>query len=497
MSCRLVGPAEAPGLWRFVGELARRQEALQPDSIVVGLTEGFFVTEVPVRLMPEDRVLDGRTLYLPAPYFGLLDGRELAAIIGHELAHFSGRDTVYSQRFAPIWTGLARAVATLHREEGSTPILLPASRLGLHAMHAFNTAVAHWSRVRELEADRAGSLVSGPEAAASALLRTGVIHAHVVAALGDAAGRPADAPPDLVADVLARVAAEGLGNPIEQVDRQQPHPTDSHPPVGQRLQVLGVAADPALALRAGRRAGAAERDIEAAFFTDWPRLRRSLSADFVADARRDRAAEEAWLLETAGAVPAEATQLHENSRAMTWAMAAIVGLVIANAAAAALYPHLYGIANNPPFAWGLAGLGALCALVASAIGWCMHHRSRVPFLTLTPDSLTSPLLRNRVAWKEVVDHRVLVGTTTTLELVFADEAPLPAVKFSRLRIGLSRRRHSLCVTSMGVRGMTPDAYADLIARYIAAAHARAALTRERSTPVSSKRSAARPETVEA
>lgn len=127
----------------------------------------------------------------------------------------------------------------------------------------------------------------------------------------------------------------------------------------------------------------------------------------------------------------------------------------------------------------------------------MHHRSRVPFLTLTPDSLTSPLLRNRVAWKEVVDHRVLVGTTTTLELVFADEAPLPAVKFSRLRIGLSRRRHSLCVTSMSVRGMTPDAYADLIARYIAAAHARAALTRERSTPVSSKRSAARPETVEA
>ncbi|MFY3754016.1 M48 family metallopeptidase, partial [Lacticaseibacillus paracasei] len=83
----------APELFRFVEGMARRQETALPDTIVVGLTRGFFVTEGHLRLLPEDILVTGRTLYLPAPYLELLDREEVAAIIGHELAHFSGKDT--------------------------------------------------------------------------------------------------------------------------------------------------------------------------------------------------------------------------------------------------------------------------------------------------------------------------------------------------------------------------------------------------------------------
>ncbi|MET0257703.1 MAG: M48 family metallopeptidase, partial [Methylobacterium sp.] len=94
---RVVGEGEAPGLWRFTRELAARQGAPLPDTIVVGLTEGFYVTEGAVRVEPEGRLLEGRTLYLPAPALELLDTAEVSAIIGHELAHFTGDDTRYSR----------------------------------------------------------------------------------------------------------------------------------------------------------------------------------------------------------------------------------------------------------------------------------------------------------------------------------------------------------------------------------------------------------------
>lgn len=146
-----------------------------PDTIIVGLGEGFFVTESQLRLWPEDRLVTGRSLYLPAAYLDLLDQAEIAAIIGHELAHFSGEDTTYSQQFTPIYAGLWRALAALGRADGGRFVLYPAVKLGFHAMQRFDHAVAHWSRLREFDADRSGSLLATPADAASALIRTGII----------------------------------------------------------------------------------------------------------------------------------------------------------------------------------------------------------------------------------------------------------------------------------------------------------------------------------
>jgi Zn-dependent protease with chaperone function len=207
---RAVDETQAASLWRFTRELARRQEALEPDHVVVGLTEGFFVTSADVRLWPEERVLTGRTLYVPAPALALLNGREVAAIVGHELAHFSGEDTLYSQRFAPIYAGFERALAALSRNQaGNVFVLWPAIALGALTLYAFDTAVARWRREREFEADRRGSVVSGPDAAASALVRTAVAAPIIHAVLEGAADAPERADADLVAAVAAAAARGG------------------------------------------------------------------------------------------------------------------------------------------------------------------------------------------------------------------------------------------------------------------------------------------------
>ena len=90
---RLVASEEAPGLWALLHELVARLGSLRPDNIVVGLTGGFFVSSGPKRLRPAGTTLSGRTLYLPLPALPLLRADEVAAVIAHELAHFSGGDT--------------------------------------------------------------------------------------------------------------------------------------------------------------------------------------------------------------------------------------------------------------------------------------------------------------------------------------------------------------------------------------------------------------------
>ena len=95
---------QAPELWAFVDRVASKTGAGMPDSIVVGLNEGFFVTEHPVKLSSGALVPQGRVLYLPLPYMAFLNAGEVAAVVGHELGHFIGEDTFYSQRFSPIYS---------------------------------------------------------------------------------------------------------------------------------------------------------------------------------------------------------------------------------------------------------------------------------------------------------------------------------------------------------------------------------------------------------
>jgi Peptidase family M48 len=108
-----LAKTDAPGLWHWLEELCKPLGTSMPDHVVAGLNESFFVTSVSHELQPSGLISRGKLLHLPLSEMSLLSKAETAAIIGHELGHFCGEDTAYSQRFIPIYAGVENSLAAV------------------------------------------------------------------------------------------------------------------------------------------------------------------------------------------------------------------------------------------------------------------------------------------------------------------------------------------------------------------------------------------------
>ena len=218
---RKVTEEQSPALWRFVRETARRARTV-------------------------DGELKGRTMFLSLPFARILTLDELRAIVGHELGHYKGLDTLWSRKFYPIYRGTVDGLQGLHASIGrslGSLILLPAVALLGYFLECFAVAENTISRERELAADRVGAGLVGAPAAAAALVK---VHAFagcwptIQSGMSEALGRgKAFANTSALFSDLARqqatpAALEGLG------ERRLEHPTDSHPPLALRLEGLGV-----------------------------------------------------------------------------------------------------------------------------------------------------------------------------------------------------------------------------------------------------------------
>ena len=340
---RTVSPAEAPGLWRLTEGLAERLGALKPEAVVVGLTGGFFVSAGPAIVEPGGERLTGRILYLPLPYLALMRGDEVAAIIGHELAHYAGGDTAYSQRFLPIYAGVGRSLdAVAEGHAGSFGLLTPSLRLGAFVMERFHLAVRHWSRAREFAADAAGAGPTSADAAARALLRTGAVQPRIAEILDVTAEKPGSAPADLVAAILDHVIAHGLDDPAAHLEAEQPHPTDTHPPTRERIAALGRTLDAELLAASAIVPPPHALGQLAAYFADPAGLCLAATADFRGAVEEHDAAVRAHLEATAAAIDTEERILRENSRPGAIVLA-VTGLLFATFALAPGDPRLPGI----------------------------------------------------------------------------------------------------------------------------------------------------------
>ncbi|GAJ93766.1 M48 family metalloprotease [Agrobacterium sp. SHOUNA12C] len=472
VSGRALGEAEAPELWRFARSLADRQNALLPDTIIVGLTEGFFVTESQVRLWPEDRLLTGRSFYLPAPYLDLLDRPEITTIIGHEFAHFSGEDTRYSQRFTPIYAGFWRALTALQRVDGGRFVLYPAVKLGFHAIQQFDHAVWHWSRLREFEADRMGGLLGTPADAASALIRTGVIAPAVTYVLGRAhAESDNDALHDLVAETTELVRTEGWADPIPLLEDRQSHPTDSHPPTIRRISALGVHLDEDILRRATRRPEQGVRSFVHELFPDWTGLCRRLSQDFIDDARKARALRRE-ALEKVVADVADETVVYDNVKPMIWTMGIVAGIFGAFGLTVVVFSAQAGLGYDKFGQMMMAVVTGTCAAAAAIYAVFLHRRAARPLMVLNPDGLVSLRLDRPIAWTEIAKYAVYASTRFSLRLWLHQDATVPKKDWSALYSKVDRRRSIVTLGAMGIRGMKPADFSALVGRYLYAAYAR-------------------------
>lgn len=250
VSGQLVTRETAPELHALIEETASKLGAQPPRNVVIGLEPTFFATAATVRLVGTTTKLTGESLFLSAPLVRMFTRGELTAVIGHELAHFSGADTAYSLRFAPVYRGLGTALSAMNGADGEQSfVTLPAASLlgGLISLFEKNEKAV--GRERELEADAAGARVSSPDDLASALVKVSVFAPAWPKITQSAIDRLNQgkivrnlsttfldfARFDVDRAAIDEVAAASLASVIS-------HPTDTHPPLAQRLEALQVKA---------------------------------------------------------------------------------------------------------------------------------------------------------------------------------------------------------------------------------------------------------------
>lgn len=481
---RAVGPDAGPGLFAFIRQIAAGQGAAPPDNVVLGMTEGFFVTSSPILLLPEKRTVTGRSLYLPAPFLPLLSRGEVASIVAHELAHFTGEDTAYSQHFLPLYAGMARsmdAVASrMSVRGGMDAALQPAAILARHVMDTFSHTVARWSRLRELEADRAALRHESGQTAASALVRTGIGAGLISGAAGEMYERPDQADADLVGTVMARAGSLGFSDPARHLEDRQSHPTDTHPPTRQRIEALGIPVDGALLALASRPLQAEDTAFTEELFADWTGLRRTLGKDLLAVAKaRDRKLQKR-LEAAAGAVMAD-IPISERTRR------AVVTQVICGSVLALLGLWLVGMMLDTDWVSADDALivmptGTVVFLLGAgliALGRYRHRRGQAgPFLVLGPAGFRCLGIPEQVPWSAVDGIQVMTGQAFQTTFHLNDTQPLPEQAGYKTYIRVNRRKRLLTLKGFVPLGMTAQAYLNLLNSGLRAYRA-AALLRER------------------
>ena len=226
---------DAPDLWRRVREMAEKLQTAAPDRIVVGVDPSFFVTEHPVIIGGERKV--GRTLYLSLPMLKVLGVEEADAVLGHELAHFSGNDTLWSRKIGPL---LGKFEIYLHALSHGLSILV--ALFMLFFWNLYRLSLHKLSRAREFRADRIGSELVSAEAMKRALIKvagyckyraeteSAILEKQRVDPSLDLAGRMEQGYPTY----LSAFVSGGMAQ-----EERVPHPFDTHPTLHNRLAELG------------------------------------------------------------------------------------------------------------------------------------------------------------------------------------------------------------------------------------------------------------------
>jgi uncharacterized tellurite resistance protein B-like protein len=176
----------------------------------------------------------------------LFDYDELRSVIGHELGHFSGEDTEYSKRFAPIYGSLQKSYAGLAESPGlaAIPVIITLGNL----LGSFDSNVKKISRERELLADKAGALAGGEQALVRALLKVSLyseawrhVTNKIVERMLKGVGFSKNMSWLFSSVVQHNVNAESISDRIFEISGEKvSHPTDTHPTTAERAEHLGV-----------------------------------------------------------------------------------------------------------------------------------------------------------------------------------------------------------------------------------------------------------------
>lgn len=246
-----VGRDEAPELYVFVENVARRIGAAPPAWLAVTIDADFSVTDIPVRLPDLEEPLEGGVMSLSLALLRVLTAEEATGIVAHELGHMADPISRAKSRWGPAYAAL---MAEIHA--GNSVGRKPAKwHLGLLPA-LFSWAMAETLHRGEANADAATLRVARPEAAALALLKAVVVQE----ALADHANINFDRlEKGVVLDNLSTEAVDLARKALADVDlpalmehvREEYQGDAFEPSVEQRAGNFGLSLEAAAALLAG------------------------------------------------------------------------------------------------------------------------------------------------------------------------------------------------------------------------------------------------------
>jgi Zn-dependent protease with chaperone function len=245
----VLDPNTHKHIYDYINSIANKLNAKAPKHIVVGLDPNFYVTNANVNVLGKNTTLNGETLYISLPLLRILTKNEFRSVIGHELGHFRGKDTYYSLKFSPVYSGLTHAISSIDTDDdgGVNITTLPAYALLTYMIGVFDKNISSINRTREFEADNTATEIAPALALASALLKMS-LYAHFWGGLTDkvidrlrkgtvtrnlslifADTVKYDVDEDRIPEVIKGLSEERIS-----------HPTDSHPPTIKRIEKLGI-----------------------------------------------------------------------------------------------------------------------------------------------------------------------------------------------------------------------------------------------------------------
>ncbi|GAA4428263.1 M48 family metallopeptidase [Bremerella cremea] len=242
-----ITPEMAPQLWYDLERLSAAMQTAPPDHVIAGIDDSFFVTQCPVKLKVKDsdelETYTGRTLFVSLSLLKKLPGDEADAVLLHELAHFNGDDTLYTQKISPLLAKYGHFLQGLH--DGG--ISLPVFYFAVMFRMLFEVSLGSLSRQREFRADRLAASGTSPQSMAQALLRI-TAYSYYRNEL-EQEFFDADQAHQQV-NLSQRIDGGFLEYATAFVDKRDAgeltttHPFDFHPPLHARLEALGFSATP-------------------------------------------------------------------------------------------------------------------------------------------------------------------------------------------------------------------------------------------------------------
>lgn len=233
----VLQPTESPSLWQELRRICEKVGTAPPDQVILGIDDNFFVTEHPVTV--GGKTYRGRSLFLSLALLHHLSREEADSVLAHEMAHFSGNDTLYSKKTSRLLMQYHGYLKALYAGTYTRPICY----FMMAFLALYTWAQSKHSRDREFRADRIAADVTSPGAMTSALLRC-VAYSHYRASIEK---EIFDQEKVLESANLAERIDSGFPQFATSFledktvgDLETSHPFDSHPSIAKRFEALGV-----------------------------------------------------------------------------------------------------------------------------------------------------------------------------------------------------------------------------------------------------------------